>query len=466
MTREALTGLLRRAPIVASAQASPGSPLDEIDVIRRLADASLENGAHVLRLQGADVIRCVKERKNVTVIGLIKARYSDSDVYITPTSQEVRTLLETGCEIIALDGTDRPRPGGDTLSTLVQQVHLANRLVMADCDSVESVMFSLAAGADIISTTLSGYTAQSKTPSGPDLDLVREAAKIAPLVIAEGRYAEPWQVWAALRAGAQGVVIGGSINDPVKQTRKFVQASRPIEGPVGAVDIGGTYIRFGVFSESWELIESIKTQTPPKREDRLEWIARHRDLFGVTRLGIGTGGTVDPRSNRVWEAKPLIPDHEGTDFSALGDAVALNDGHATAWGHACLPNSAGKRTATLALGTGVGFGWVDQGRIMMGKLGEYARLNDLPFGDGRTIEDVLGGLSLGPEASEEERQLAQAAADFLGHAVRDLYQPELLFVCGGVGLAPWLSLDGQPSPFGSDAGLFGAAALALYYRQD
>ncbi|HMS55831.1 MAG TPA: putative N-acetylmannosamine-6-phosphate 2-epimerase [Fimbriimonadaceae bacterium] len=462
MSTDEFIALLRQSPVIVSAQASPGSPLDDVGVISKLAQASLNEGVKVIRLQGVESIREVKSRSAVPVIGLIKANYEDSSVYITPTNQEVNALLATGCEVIALDGTRRKRPGGDTLRDLIRQIHSEGRLAMADCDSMDSVGFSLEAGADIISTTLSGYTSETPPMTGPDLELVREAARVSPFVIAEGRFSEPWHVWAGLRAGAKGVVIGGAINDPVKQTRKFVRAAKPASGPIGAVDIGGTFIRFGVFSERWELVEAVKTQTQPGRQDRLDWIKRQRDLFGVKRLGIGTGGTVDPTTKVVWEAKHLIPEHEGTDFSSLGDVVALNDGHATAWGHACLPSCAGKRTATLALGTGVGFGWVDQGRIMMGSRGEYTRLNDLIFDSGRTVEDVLGGLSLGPDCSVTERSLAQTASDRLVDMVFKVLYPEELFVCGGVGLAPWLQTRATPSPFGANAGLFGAAALALY----
>ncbi len=52
-------------------------------------------------------------------------------------------------------------------------------------------------------------------------------------------------------------------------------------------------------------------------------------------------------------------------------------------------------------------------------------------------------------------------------ALQDLYFPDDLVVCGSVGLSPWLSphlerLGAKASPFGGDAGLFGAAALALF----
>lgn len=81
----------------------------------------------------------------------------------------------------------------------------------------------------------------------------------------------------------------------------------------------------------------------------------------------------------------------GTKFDFDGvEVYALNDGHATAWGHAMYPDFAGKRVATIALGTGVGCGVVDRGEVLMSAGGDYPRLNDLTLG-GKSFEELLGG---------------------------------------------------------------------------
>jgi N-acetylmannosamine-6-phosphate 2-epimerase / N-acetylmannosamine kinase len=165
---------------------------------------------------------------------------------------------------------------------------------------------------------------------------------------------------------------------------------------------------------------------------------------------------------KVTRAKPILPNHEGTEFSerTLGlPTVALNDGLATAWGHACHPIGAGKRVATLALGTGVGFGIVDRGRLWMSPEGEPPHLNDQPWAGGGTIEEALGGDGLG---EARDRGAALEAARQAVRTVRTLFFPDEIVVCGGVGLSDWLDLGLPKSPFGPDAGLFGAAALALW----
>src|SRR5262249_7888561 len=147
--------------------------------------------------------------------------------------------------------------------------------------------------------------------------------------------------------------------------------------------------------------------------------------------------------------------------------LAHGDGHATAWGHACLPQFAGRRVATLALGTGVGCGFVESGRIWAGRKGEYPRINDLPSAAGVSYEELLGGLHLTKTPTDEQKQHAIKALEGALYAIRNLYFPDDVIVGGSVGLSDWMrpyldDFGALPSPFDHDAGIYGAAALALY----
>jgi putative N-acetylmannosamine-6-phosphate epimerase/predicted NBD/HSP70 family sugar kinase len=469
MTLDHLLVLLRSSPLVASVQASEGSPVDDGSTLLRLAQASVQEGVKVLRLQGEDNIRGTKAGTSLPVIGLIKRGYPGSEVYITPTSDEVKALLGLGCEVIALDGTRRSRPGG-SLPELIGAIHQGGAIAMADCDSLDSAKYALESGADLIGTTLAGYTAERAATDGPDLELLRALVALNVPVIAEGRYGQRWHVEAALRIGASAVVVGGALNDPIKQTRAL-SPHWPARGKVGAVDIGGTCLRFGVFSPDWQLLGSERIENPPKREDRLAWIREIATKQEVTVLGVGTGGIIDPSTGVCWAAKEyLMPDQIGIEFSeqTLGlPTFTHGDGHATAWGHACLPQFAGRRVATLALGTGVGCGFVQDGHIWAGRRGEYPRINDLPTSNGATYEDVLGGINLTREPSEDQKHIAVQALEDALFTVRNLYFPDDVVVAGSVGLSEWMRphldrLDTHASPFGTDAGLYGAAALALF----
>lgn len=444
---------------------SSSDTLHDPEKLLPLARASLESGASWLRLEGVASITRIREATVAPTIGLIKRAYEGSPVYITATSREVDELIATGCEVIALDATARPRPGGEQLRDLIAKIHQAGRVCMADCDSLTSIQFALEAGADWVSTTLNGYTDSTmEAGPGPNLDLVRQARKLTsePL-LAEGRFAEAWQVQAARLAGADAVVIGGAINDPVKMTRVFHAAATTTSNElVLAVDIGGTWMRFAAW-DGQTLRHLERVPTPMRPDERVNLIASYAVRGGATRVGISTGGTVDPRTGDIWEAKDeIIPGHQGLNFQTAHphlQITTLNDGLATAWAHACLPELAGQRVVTLALGTGVGCGIVDRGKIIMGRRGEYPRLNDLRPSTGESFEDLLGGVNLSSTPTQEATARAQQAADEAVAMVRGLLHPDAIVVCGGVGLADWLEIDAIRSPYGADAGLMGAAFL-------
>lgn len=84
-------------------------------------------------------IKAIKEKVDLPVIGIIKQVYDDSDVYITPTMKEVDALVEIGCEIIAVDATDRLRPNGVTFEAFFTEVRAKypDQLFMADTSCFE-----------------------------------------------------------------------------------------------------------------------------------------------------------------------------------------------------------------------------------------------------------------------------------------------------------------------------------------
>ncbi len=464
-----LLAMLQDCPVIASVQASERSAVDYPETLMQLAQASIDQGVEVIRLQGAENIRFIKDKLTVPIIGLIKKAHPNSDIYITPTKHDVKRLVALECEIIALDASPDRRPDSSTFNDLVGFIQFNGRLAMADCDSEAAVDHAVKCDANIISTTLAGYTKNRPMTDGPDFELIRYAVATGRPVIAEGRFTQRWQVEAAMRIGAKGVVIGGALNDPVKQTRALTPPCRAYD-KVGAVDLGGTWLRFGLFDRG-ELKDVRKIARPADQQGRIDWIREQIKSCKVDRVGIGTGGTVDLRTGEVWEAKEIIPSHVGTVLNSetFGvPTIALNDGLATAWGHACHTSLAGKRVATLALGTGVGAGFVAEGKIFCGAKGEYLRINDLYLANGKTIEDVLGGDALSENPSSAQISEAIEAFRFAVDYLRKSYFPDEIVVCGSVGLSVWLRplLEDTgciSTPYGEEAGLYGACQLAYYH---
>ncbi|MBG0564785.1 N-acetylmannosamine-6-phosphate 2-epimerase [Actinoplanes aureus] len=213
-----------RGGLIVSCQAGPDHPLRDSPTIARMARAVVRGGATAVRCGGvggiADV-RAVADAVPVPVIGLTKQ--GTTGVFITPTVDDALRVLAAGAAVVATDGTTRPRPDGAPLSRTIDVVHTAGGLVMADVSTLAEGVAAAEAGADLIATTLSGYTPHSPASAGPDLALVAALTAALPsaLIVAEGRYHHPEQVRAALDAGATAVVVGTAITDPAWITSTF-----------------------------------------------------------------------------------------------------------------------------------------------------------------------------------------------------------------------------------------------------
>lgn len=214
--------------LIVSCQANEGEPLYEYDRIAQgLAKAALEGGAQVLRANDPENVRLIKEITDVPVIGIHKQDYDDSPVFITPTYKEVKAVIESGAEIVALDGTNQKRPGGVTLKEIVEEAkkEFPDILLMADISTYEEGMNCSDLGFDIISSTLSGYTSYSRQDKGPDYRLVaRLVERSEAAIIAEGKIATPDEVKIMFELGAFAVVVGGAITRPQNITRMFINA--------------------------------------------------------------------------------------------------------------------------------------------------------------------------------------------------------------------------------------------------
>jgi putative N-acetylmannosamine-6-phosphate epimerase len=151
-----------------------------------------------------------------------------SSVYITPTFEDAAALAKAGCDVIAMDCTLRPRKGGATVGDIIARVHAElKKPVWADCATLEEGIAACKAGADIVSTTLSGYTEETAgaPPDEPDFSLLQKLVKNADKpVIMEGKIWRPEEVSRAFQLGAYAVVVGSAITRPQLITRRFVQA--------------------------------------------------------------------------------------------------------------------------------------------------------------------------------------------------------------------------------------------------
>ncbi|RPI65554.1 MAG: N-acetylmannosamine-6-phosphate 2-epimerase, partial [Ignavibacteriales bacterium] len=151
---------------------------------------------------------------------------------ITGSFKDVENLINIGCSIIAVDGTLRNR-GGLTGPGFINEIKKRyNAVIMADVALYDEGMLCAEAGADCISSTLSGYTPDTKhyPLNKPDFMLVENLAKSLQIpIIAEGRINTPAYAAEMIRLGAWSVVVGTAITRPAVITSWFVDAINKAE---------------------------------------------------------------------------------------------------------------------------------------------------------------------------------------------------------------------------------------------
>ncbi|WP_294952054.1 N-acetylmannosamine-6-phosphate 2-epimerase [uncultured Eubacterium sp.] len=213
--------------LIVSCQALPHEPLYDSYIMSKMAYAAMLGGAVGIRANTIVDILAIRKRVDLPIIGIIKQEYNGSDVYITPTMDEVDALVEIGCDIIATDATNRIRPNGKTFEDFFSEVRAKypNQLFMADTSCFEEGQLAERLGFDLIGTTMAGYTPYTKGRSLPDLELIEKYSKELNVpIIAEGGIWSPEDLKNVYKAGAFSAVCGTAITRPMDITKRFVKA--------------------------------------------------------------------------------------------------------------------------------------------------------------------------------------------------------------------------------------------------
>ena len=227
MTREELFQLMK-GTIIVSCQATPGEPLydPERSVMPLMARAAKLAGAKMIRTSSVRDIIGIKEETGLPVIGLIKREYPGYTGRITMTMREVDECMEALADIVSIDCTDTQRGDGLTAPEFLRLVRekYPNIIIMADCATLEEAKAACEAGADLVGSTMNGYTAATAHCKGdPNYELVEQMVKALPCpVIAEGRVHTPEQAKKMLDIGAWAVVVGGAITRPLEIANRFM----------------------------------------------------------------------------------------------------------------------------------------------------------------------------------------------------------------------------------------------------
>lgn len=217
-----------RNGLIVSCHADSAPMLDPHDLLHMYAAAAEEGGARAVRVEGVAAVAALRARTTLPIIGFVKGAYADGSDLITPTLEDVEGLFAAGADVVAIDATKRKRPSGADGFTFFDEARRRfARPLWADCSLFREGVRAAEAGADIVATTLSGYTpATAETDHGePDVAMIRELAlSLVIPVVAEGRIWSPQSAVRALEAGAHAVVVGSAITRPSVITRMFTEA--------------------------------------------------------------------------------------------------------------------------------------------------------------------------------------------------------------------------------------------------
>ena len=277
------------------------------------------------------------------------------------------------------------------------------------------------------------------------------------------------------------------------------------------IDLGGTSIKMGIFGADAKLLKKweIPTDTSNKGENIIKDIAKSikkelkaSDLSIMDCIGIGMGvpgpvlksGYVKVCVNLGW--KDVYPGRELSDILG-GIAVYLgNDANVAALGEAWQGAAKDMQDVVLVtIGTGVGSGIIIDGKIVVGRHGlageighihvednESKQCNCGAYGCLEQVASATGIVRLAKAGDELAMEVVQKVCAYLGVAISKVsltVDPEVIVIGGGVSKAgsfltdlikkeylKYTTLSDEQADIvlaklGNDAGIYGAAKLAL-----
>jgi N-acetylmannosamine-6-phosphate 2-epimerase / N-acetylmannosamine kinase len=376
--------------LIVSCQAPKDDPFANPAFMAGFAHAAAAGGAGGIRANSPEDVRAIRQLTRLPIIGLRKRVQPDGKTVITPSFADASDLVEAGADIIAVECTTRGQRCG-----ALERVHrIRTELgvpVVADIATIEEAVAAAEAGADLVASTMRGYT--EDTASVVSFEPKFIAALVSRLtvpVVAEGRIQSPSEAADAIAAGAHAVIVGTAITRPEVITARFVDAIERAGKPAASaryilgIDLGGTNTKAGIVSSHGRMQSEFVTPTPASAGRRL--LLRH--VAGIARrglqiaetcgvqidvIGIATAGWVDPSTGRVAWATSNLAEWAGTPVAdelhaATGVRVVVeNDAnaHAVAERHF----GAGRHIDNficLTLGTGVGGSCYNAGGLVRG----------------------------------------------------------------------------------------------------
>ncbi len=213
--------------LIVSCRSESNDPFNKPELIAKFALSAQMGGASAIRAQGVDNIKAIREQIDLPIIGLIEGRFENNWICITPDFKDIDQIIDAGADIVALDVTPRKRLNGmDGIEFFDEVRNRYDIPLMADISTFEEGIRAAEMGADILASTLSGFTHYTEkfATDDPDFDLIEQLFRGTKIpVVASGRFWSPQQAKEALHRGAFSVVVGSAITRPRDIAKKFVE---------------------------------------------------------------------------------------------------------------------------------------------------------------------------------------------------------------------------------------------------
>lgn len=186
------------------------------------------------------------------------------------------------------------------------------------------------------------------------------------------------------------------------------------------MDIGGTAIKYGLGQSDGTLLESFETPSLAKEGGKAlagqihdlcqELKYKNPDVKGIA---ISAAGVIDPNTASVIHAGDTIPGWKGTDFrKTLADlnlpVEAENDVNCVGLSEFSSGAAKGSKSAlVLAIGTGIGGAFVDEGKLLNGNRFCACEVGYIPI-EGKPFQEQAAASVLTKRAAALKNEPAEA----------------------------------------------------------
>lgn len=220
--------MIKKGLIVSCQPFNGKEPFYDYEFIKRFAMSAEFSGAVAVRIEGStNIRRLIDDGISIPIIGLIKRFNPEQNIdriSITPTINEVAELFKSGTRIIATDFTAREGRDKNYYELFLKEIEntFSDVDIFADVSTIDEAIIAQDFGASYISSTLTGYTEQTKNLTIPNFDILSKfKEQLSIPYLAEGGFSSIEDIQKALSYGVHGVVMGTAITRPHILTKRY-----------------------------------------------------------------------------------------------------------------------------------------------------------------------------------------------------------------------------------------------------